>query len=176
MQATPEGGGVAPEIVFDTTILSNFARIGQCQWLERMYVDRAWTTLMVVEEIQHGIEVGYSELTDVQRALAPTGWLAVTAPENGEEQCIYVRQLAALGSGEASCLAVARVRDMVLATDDRAARLHAAVDKVRLTGTLGILLRLVRTAQVPLERANRLLAEMRQRGYHSPVEILDSLV
>lgn len=65
---------------------------------------------------------------------------------------------------------------MVLAIDDRAARLRAALEKVRLTGTLGILLRLVRTAQLPLGRANSILAEMRQRGYHSPVEKLDSLV
>ena len=45
-----------------------------------------------------------------------------------------------------------------------------------LTGTLGILLRLVREKHLSLVAANRFLAEMVQQRYRSPVYELDDLV
>ena len=126
MSATPESTGT--DIVFDATVLSNFARIGQFPRLERIYAG------------------------------------------------LYLHLLAPLGSGQASCLAAARMRNMILATDDRAARRKVVEQGVRLTGTLGILIRLVRDAHLPLAQANKLLEEMVQQGYRSPVQELDSLV
>lgn len=160
-------------IVFDATVLSNFARIGQFHQLERLYAGRAWTTLMVVEEIHRGIEAGYSGLEIVRRSLAPTGWVPVTAPETPEEQALYVDLLVALGSGEASCIATGRLRNLVVATDDRAARRAALELGVRVTGTLGILVRLAQEQHLPLAEANKLLAQMRQLGYYSPIDKLD---
>lgn len=160
-------------IVFDATVLSNFARIEQFHWLEQLYSKRGATTLMVVEEVQRGIEAGYSRLQVISPSLAPAGWLAVVTPETAEERSLYVNLLATLGAGEASCLAVGRMRKLVVATDDRAARLKAVEQGIRVTGTLGILARLVPEGTVPLPRANELLAQMIQQGYHSPVHKLE---
>lgn len=159
-------------MVFDATVLSNFARIEQFHRLEPLYSKRGVTTLMVVEEMQRGIEAGYSRLRVVLRSLSPEGWLAVVTPEAAEERSLYVNLLATLGAGEASCLAVGRMRNMVVATDDRAARLKAVEQGIRVTGTLGILVRLVQEGIMPLPLANELLAQMIQQGYHSPVNKL----
>ncbi len=171
MSAMPEP--TESGIVLDATVLSNFARIGQFHQLERLYAGRAWTTLMVVEEIHRGIEMGYSGLEIVRRSLAPTGWVPVTAPETPEEQSLYVDLLVTLGSGEASCIATGRLRNLAVATDDRAARRAAVELGVRVTGTLGILVRLVQEEHLPLAEANELLAHMRRHGYHSPIDSLN---
>ncbi|MFW5692586.1 MAG: hypothetical protein ACOCWL_00070 [Thermoguttaceae bacterium] len=170
MSATPENAKT--RIIFDATVLSNFARIGQFDQLQLFYADRASTTLMVVEEIHRGVEAGYSELAVVERHLKPAGWLAVTAPETSEEQSLFVTLLASLGSGEASCLATARMRNLIVATDERAARLRAAALDVRVTGTLGILVRLVQAEHLTSAQANELLTGMRLAGYYSPVQDL----
>ena len=159
-------------MVFDATVLSNFARIEQFHRLEPLYSKRGATTLMVVEEVQRGIEAGYSRLEVISRSLAPVGWLAVVTPETADERSLYVNLLATLGAGEASCLAVGRMRNLVVATDDRAARFKAVEQGIRVTGTLGILVRLVREGAMPLSLANELLARMIQHGYHSPVNKL----
>ena len=171
MPAMPER--VESGIIFDATVLSNFARTGQVHHLERLYAGRAWTTLMVVEEIHRGVEAGYSGLEIIQRSLGPSGWVTVTAPETPEEQGLYVDLLATLGSGEASCMAIGRMHKLLVATDDRAARLRAAELGVRVTGTLGILVRLVQEEHLPLTDANELLMHMRQLGYYSPMDELD---
>lgn len=99
MPATPETTATGAPIVFDATVLSNFARIGPFQWLEQIYAGRGWTTLMVVEEIHRGVEAGYSGLETVEHALTPTGWLAVTAADTAEEQSLYTSLLALVGIG-----------------------------------------------------------------------------
>ena len=45
-----------------------------------------------------------------------------------------------------------------------------------LTGTVGILLALVRDGSLPLTEANAILAEMIERRYRSPVDRLDELI
>ena len=48
--------------IFDTTVLSNLALIGQVALLGKLYRGRAFTTLMVADEIRRGIEAGYQHL------------------------------------------------------------------------------------------------------------------
>jgi len=168
-----------PAYVFDTTVLSNFALIGQVTLLEKLYRGRAFTTLMVVDEIRRGIEAGYQHLQIIQEQLttvSPTGWLQVLPLDRTNEQQLYAELGRWLDPGEASCLALAISRGFILATDDLAARRHAGKRKVLLTGTLGILLRLVREKHLSLDAANHFLAEMIQQRYRSPVHRLDNLV
>lgn len=120
-----------------------------------------------------------SKLQSIEEALTPlraTGWLAVLALEPHEEQALYIELSSFLGPGEASCLAIASPRRWVLATDDLAARRQAGERGVRLTGTLGILIRLVREGHLPLATANSILAEMIACRYRTPVENLDDLL
>jgi predicted nucleic acid-binding protein len=107
----------------------------------------------------------------------PTDWswlsvLALSEPE----QASYRMLLRRLNAGEAACLAIAAARQARLLTDDRDARAWAAQMQVATSGTLGILVRLIRTGQQTCAEANLLLAQMIAHGYRSPVETLDSLL
>ena len=81
-----------------------------------------------------------------------------------------------LDPGEASCLALAISRRMTLVTDDLAARRLAEKREVPLSGTLGILIALVRHNAFSLKEANAMLAAMIQRRYRSPVDRLDEFI
>lgn len=59
---------------------------------------------------------------------------------------------------------------LILATDDLAARGLTRDEGVRLTGTLGIPVALVRGDDLPLSRANGVLRAMIQSRYRSPVD------
>jgi predicted nucleic acid-binding protein len=52
----------------------------------------------------------------------------------------------------------------------------AAKRDVRLTGTIGILVRLVREDRLSLVEANAILAQMIKLRYRSPVERVDNLI
>ena len=167
------------EYIFDTTVLSNFAAIAQMALLEKLYRGLAWTTLMVSDEIRRGLDAGYQHLQAVEQQLTttnPAGWLRVLTLEKPDEQRLYVDLGRSLDPGEASCLALAISRGLILATDDLAARRLATGHGVPLTGTLGILIRLVREHQLSLETANRFLADMIAMRYRSPVKTLDDLI
>jgi predicted nucleic acid-binding protein len=81
-----------------------------------------------------------------------------------------------LDPGEASCLALAISRRMTLVTDDLAARRLAEKKEVPLSGTLGILIALVRHRAFSLKEANAMLTVMIQRRYRLPVDRLDEFI
>jgi len=165
--------------IFNNTVLSNFAAIGELALLEKLYRGWAWTTLMVADEIRHGLDAGYQYLQAVEQQLTtinPAGWLKVLTLEKPDEQKLYMELGRSLGPGEASCLALAISRGLIFATDDLAARRLATRRGVLLTGTLGILIRLVREQHISLETANGLLAKMIDKRYRSPVRRLDDLI
>jgi predicted nucleic acid-binding protein len=60
-------------------------------------------------------------------------------------------------------------------TDDRDARKLAAQLRIPVSGTLGILLRVVQIDVVTLPEANDILLQMIAKGYRSPVQDLDAL-
>lgn len=174
----PERGEDKFAVVFDNTVLTNFSIVGQTDLLQRLYQDKACTTLMVVDEIQRGLEGGYAYLQPVKEAFFPLnadGWITVLPLESPQEQALYVEFSSSLGAGEASGLVLALVRSLTLATDDRAARRLATKRGIKLTGTVGILVRLVREGHLTLESGNDLLGQMIKLRYRSPVERLDDL-
>jgi predicted nucleic acid-binding protein len=79
-----------------------------------------------------------------------------------------------IGSGESACIAVAEARDGFVLTDDLDARRLALAAGLTVTGTLGVLNRLIRNEALSIEEADRLLTEMIRRGYRSPVPSLRS--
>ncbi|MBN1889859.1 MAG: hypothetical protein JW850_17825 [Thermoflexales bacterium] len=175
----PEPDQQQIKFVFDTTLLSNFAAVSQVVLLEQLYKGQACTTLMVVEELERGIYAGYRWLQAVEEILTPlrpTGWLPILALEAAEEKRLYAELAPPLGPGEAACLAVAFVRGLTLGSDDWAARDAAKGRHVRLTGTLGILIRAVREGHWSLDMANSVLAQMIAKRYRSPVDRLNDLV
>lgn len=179
MPTTPEPPPTDLRLILDTTVLSNFALAGQIPLLKRLYASQACTALAVADEIRRGLSAGYEYLRSAEEALSPlssTGWLPVLTLSSPQEQRLFVELSALLASGEASCLALALSRNLILASDDRAARRQAAERGVRLTGTVGILVRAVRESYIPLSEANDVLAHMIALRYRSPVQRLDELI
>jgi predicted nucleic acid-binding protein len=80
------------------------------------------------------------------------------------------------GLGESACIAVAETRGGFLLTDDLGARRLATASGLTVTGTLGILERLIRTGNLSLNEADELLTQMIGRGYRSPVRSLRAVI
>ena len=68
---------------------------------------------------------------------------------------------------------MAHFRNGLLVTDDRSARAQARRLGVAVTGTIGILIRLVRDDHLTLDTADELLGAMITAGFRSPVLRLD---
>ncbi|WP_049901268.1 hypothetical protein [Halococcus agarilyticus] len=76
-----------------------------------------------------------------------------------------------LDRGESYALAATRERSGTLATDDRPARELAAERDVELTGSVGILVRLVLRDELSVREADGILERWVEAGrYRSPVE------
>jgi predicted nucleic acid-binding protein len=168
-----------PDYIFDTTVLSNLAAVERVDLLERRYRQVAFTTIEVADELRRGFQGGYNYLEAVLlqiQALSPYGWLRIASPKTTTELQLRSEFDLLLDPGEASCLALAVSRDLILVTDDLAARKVARERDVRLTGTLGILITLVREGSLSLAEGNEILARMIALRYHSPLNRLDELV
>jgi predicted nucleic acid-binding protein len=87
----------------------------------------------------------------------------------------YRQFLHRLNAGEAACLAMAIHRGCRVITDDRDAREFAHRLRVPLSGTLGVLVRLVDIGTLSLKEADAFLARMVAAGYRSPVVSLQEL-
>ena len=168
-----------PEYIFDTTALSNLSAVGRLDLLEKRYRQIALTNVEVSDELRKGLLAGYGYLDSVLRqteSISPDGWLRIAVPESAAEHQLRGEFDLLLDPGEASCLSLAISRGLVFATDDLAARQLAQERDVPLTGTVGILLALVRDGSLSLAQANAILAEMIERRYRSPVDRLDAFV
>jgi len=168
-----------PDFIFDTTVLSNLAAVDRLDLLEKRYHKMALTTVEVSDELRRGLQAGYGYLENVLRqiqSISPGGWLRIVTPESAAEHQLRGEFDLLLDPGEASCLALAISRGLILVTDDLAARQLAQERGVPLTGTVGILLALVRDGSLSLTEANAILAEMIRRRYRSPVDRLDEFV
>ena len=164
-------------IISNTTVLSNFASIGQLDVLRRLYQILHIPT-EVYEEISAGLEEGYLFYQDVIPVIHPfseAGWLHLTVMETDE-----LRRFGELPSrlhkGEAACLAIAEHRHWMLLTDDGAARVEAARRRIRVSGSIGCLVLAVERSLATLEEANDWLSEMIRLDYRSPITDITPLL
>ncbi|MFZ2055489.1 MAG: hypothetical protein WAU81_14970 [Candidatus Aminicenantales bacterium] len=163
-----------PEVVFDCCVLSNFALSDSLFILKNLYGSSAFLTDFVSAEIVKGIQSGHSGLSRIEDALAQ-GWLKEISLGRKGERAIWRTLTVSLGLGEASSIAVAKIRGWLFACDDRVARREAGLLGVKLTGTLGILKKAVRHRVVILKSADRILVRMTDHGFYSPVDSLRAL-
>lgn len=154
-------------ILLDNTVLSNFALVGRPDLLHTA-LKTAVTVPPIWTEFEAGVSLGRVPITDYN-------WLKIVALTAAEQQLATQLQRS-LDAGEAAGIAVAHLRQGRLLTDDWLARRIAAQFGVPVSGTLGVLLRLMRTNQLGLLQANQLLTQMIDDGYRSPVKALDSLL
>ncbi|MCX7924362.1 MAG: DUF3368 domain-containing protein [Fimbriimonadales bacterium] len=119
----------------------------------------------MLREVRSGIESG-------KVRPAPLEWLRLINLE--PDEIAQAEQLKRrLGEGEAESIAVAVSRGWAFATDDWTARRTALLIGVSITGTIGILAELTRQGVISSAEANAYLQTMVQRGYRSPVNLIE---
>lgn len=158
---------LSPTRLLDTTVLSNFAFVQRPDLLLRALGDAA-TTPTVLAELHEGERLGRVPNCDWH-------WLQVLRP-TADELRLALQLASQLDPGEAECIVVAESRRCIFLSDDRIARRLAQQLGVPISGTLGILLTLVRNGHLRIEEADGLLAKMIFHGYRSPVESLAELL
>ena len=159
----------------DTVTLCNFALCGRFGLL----VDRYGASLCVTEQVRvelaAGRAAGYAGLEAVEEALS-VGSILPAEPMRTAERALFTELLRTLGAGEASCIALARHRDGVVATDDRAARRWCYELGIPVTGTIGILKALCVDRALSADDADAVLARMVEIGFYSPVRRISDLL
>lgn len=150
--------------------------VGRTDLLAGLFKGNAFTTVEVVEELRRGIDKGYYFLVPVLAATEnATGWLEVAVLQSLKEGRLRQELDQLLHPGESSCVALAVSRNMIFVTDDLAARKAGTRRNIRVTGTVGLLVEMVRSSVLPIAEANALLKKMIDNGYRSPVNRLDEL-
>jgi predicted nucleic acid-binding protein len=160
-----------PDIIFDNCVLSNFALSHSLRLLQKLYENHCYVTAFVMAENLKGINRGHQPLAGVREALS-SGWLKETSFQNTQERSLFEALSVSLGIGESSCIAIAKERAMVFACDDRLARKEADLQGVKLTGTIGILIKAVNISALGAKDADDILQKMVEKGFYSPVDRL----
>ncbi len=151
----------------DNTVLSNFAHVGKPLLLKAAFEQMA-TTHVVSNERETGERLGRIPVVE-------WNWLTVVEL-SAEETLEYERLLQQLDAGEASCLAIAKNRTWLVLTDDRDARRQAQEQNIAVSGTLGVLVRLVKLSLLTINEVDTLLTQMKEHGYRSPVNSIRELL
>ena len=126
--------------IVDSSTLSNFARAGYLNLLKTLFHAGLLTTSDVIEEIERGSEK-YPELRTVLNEL--NLWLKIVDELTEKEQSL-IRNLRITheefeAGADASLLAVAKERNLVLITDDKYLKKVAKQEGVKVVGTVEIL-------------------------------------
>ncbi len=154
--------------VVDNTVISNFALIGNIKLLKEKLQEKMVIPEEVKKEFLSGIDKGVIPETDIS-------WLKVVK-RIGDEYILFNRFCLELGMGESACLSIAINRGCNIFTDDVDARITAQRFEVPVSGTIGVLIYLIHKKYITLEEGNRMLNSMINKGYYSPIRILDDLL
>lgn len=153
-------------VLINNTVLSNFAKVNRADLIRKAF-DRVYVTEQVLEEFDRGVE----------RSVLPEVNLDFEVLKLEDEEIeLYNALRVRLGKGEASCLAIAKHRNMKFLTDDSDARKMANILGVPVSGTIGVLVRCVEKGIITKEEGNRILREMIEKGFYSPISNLDEVL
>lgn len=159
--------------VFDTVVLSNFLISDSAYILEKRYKGRGAITSEVYDEISAGISQ-IRPLEYIVRLIEKR--IFSLCPLTRKEHDYFKEMTTFLGKGEASCIAFAKNRSTIVATDDRTARKQCANMKIPVTGTIGILKASVQDGLLTLNQANEVLTNMITSGFYSPVNSITAIL
>ena len=168
----------AVPVITNTTLVSNFAAIGQLNLLH-LCLESLYIPEQVYNEILDGRLQGYTFYENIEREISPLtqgGWLLLTSLQSPDEFRLFSDLLGDLHHGEAACLAIAAQRKWVFLSDDRAARRAAGKLDVSVSGTLGVLVSLVKRGLIKGEEGDLALQAMVSKGYFSPVRSIAELI
>jgi predicted nucleic acid-binding protein len=156
-------------ILINNTVLSNFALVGRLDLLSIAFESlHPITTPQVYKEFRLGVQKGLFQSADIQ-------WLEIIKLSHKEKRHYQILK-EIFGIGEASCIAVALERHITLATDDMKARKMLQQFGGIVTGTLGILVRLINDGTLSINEANAILNDMVQEDFFSPIKDLTELL
>lgn len=164
-----------PELIFDNCVLSNFALSKSFYIVKKLYINRICITDFVAVENMRGMLKGHPGLAEIREAIKE-GWLKELHIERAEEKALFESLTVSMGLGEASCIAIAKVRRFIFACDDRAARREANMLGIKLTGTIGILVKAVGRKIIDRKQADGILGLMIKQGFYSPVSSLSEIL
>ena len=155
-------------VLLDNTVLSNFSAIERPDLVRMALAEMAATVEEVYAELQVGIQCG---------KLPPGDWSWLPVLHlSAEERIVYERLRGRLNAGEAACLALGVTRRYQVFTDDRDAREMAVQMLVPVSGTLGLLARLIDQGHISLQDGDDLLNRMVAAGYRSPITSLAEIL
>lgn len=92
-----------------------------------------------------------------------------------EERNLFRNLSRRLGKGEASSIAIAYHRKYSFLTDDKDARVVAQSLQIPVSGTIGLLVKLVQKKACTEHEAERLLHSMIEHGFYSPISSMKEL-
>ncbi len=164
-----------PEIIFDCCVLSNFALSDSLHIIKKLYANSSYVTNFVAAENLRGILSGHNKLAIVNGDLKE-GWIKEIALKGEKEKALFETLSVSLGFGEASSIAIAKTRGYVFACDDRAARREADLLDVKLTGTIGIIIKAVTNKVINSHEADAILNKMISAGFYSPVKSIKDIL
>ena len=153
-------------VLVNNTVLSNFVKVNRLDILKRAF-EKVYITEQVLEEFKMG----------VKREILPNIQIDFEVLKLREEELeLYNTLRIKLGKGEASCLAIAKKRNMNFLTDDFDARKIANILGVPVSGTIGVLIRCIEKGIISKEDGSRILKEMIAKGFYSPISDLSEIL
>ena len=159
--------------IFDTVALSNFLLSDATFILENRYLKKGLISRQIYDEISAGM-TDYQKLRQIDRLVDDEVFKLVSLSRRAHE---YFRELVVhLGKGEASCIAYAKERHVIVVTDDRSARKQCSQMKIPVTGTIGILKASVLDGDLKLAQADKILSKMTDAGFYSPLRSIGNIV
>ncbi len=157
------------EIVADTTVLSNFSLVNRSDVLKKLFgVGGLYTTKEVVGELETGINRKVLPRFDWK-------WIKVLEVKSHAEKSLFSKLNERFGKGESSCLSITLIRGFKLLTDDIDVRKFAQRNGIPVSGTIGVLVAAVAEGVITQEEGNKLLSDMIDKGYYSPVTNLEEV-
>ena len=164
-----------PETVFDNCVLSNFMHSDSLEIVKKLYANESYITNYVVAENMKGILKGHLLLSKLKDALKE-GWLKEITLKSMKEKDLFETLSVSLGMGESSSIAVAKVRSYVFACDDRVARREAELLGIKLTGTIGILIKGFRKRILTQKTADEILGKMVKNGFYTTIKSIKQVI
>lgn len=164
-----------PEIIFDNCVLSNFALSDSLYVIKTLYADKSYITDFVSAENIKGVLAGFSQLIRIREAVRD-GWLKEITMRSKEEKTLFESLSASIGFGEASSIAVAKTRGFIFACDDKTARREAFLLDIKLTGTIGILVKAVKEKVITSKKGDEFLNFMIGCGFYSQVDSIEKML
>lgn len=154
-----------PPVVLDTTVLSCFASTDDIHRLTDLPI-RFVTVEAVSDQLHAGVERGHDFLASAVEAVDMISVEGTPGPTLDD-----------LDHGEAHALYAAWERNRTIVTDDGPARDRATELGVPVTGSIGLLLRLVRQETLTADEADAILHRwMSAFQYRSPVETIHDIL